>query len=89
MTVEALQDTLKARNKLPTKDGLRVVDLMRGRRLEEQEDDRELLTLFKKGWRINISQLEKRLSPTVANRQERKGMYRIKALQQAGAKFKQ
>ena len=48
-------------NKIDLKDGIRVARVIRGRRRFELADDADLIEFLKKGWRISINKLVKRL----------------------------
>ena len=66
-------------------DGLRIVDMMRGRREKGIASDRELLALFAKGWRTKLSLVYARIKKRDAEEQEWAGHKSIRELQAPSA----
>ena len=54
-------------------DGVAVAQMMRGRRRENIANDTELFKLFKNGWHVKLSQLNKVVLPAIYRRHQALG----------------
>ena len=66
VTNESIKASLEARNIQNLKDGLRLINLIKGRRKAGEANDAEIAEYLKQGWRIDIGKIVSRLKKSRA-----------------------
>ena len=81
MSAEELRAKLACSRIRPMKDGLRVVNYMRGRREAGVDSDADLMPMLKLDWRINMRKFYAKVGPNSALEHETSGHCAMRRLQ--------